>query len=48
MLRDDLEASPPARLSDVEGAQKEILVVARRMSEAGEINLGGSSGDEYV
>ncbi len=48
MLRDDLEASPPARLSDVEGAQKEILIVARRMSEAGEINLGGSSGDEYV
>jgi len=48
MLRDDLEASPPARLSDVEGAQKEILVVARRMSDAGEINLGGSGGDDYV
>ncbi len=48
MLRDDLDASPPARLSDVEGAQKEILVVARRMSDAGEINLGGSGGDEYV
>ncbi len=48
MLRDDLEASPPARLNDVEGAQKEILVVARRMSDAGEINLGGSGGDEYV
>ncbi len=48
MLRDDLEASPPARLSDVEGAQKEILVVARRMSDAGEVNLGGSGGDEYV
>jgi len=48
MLKDDLEAAPPARLSDVEGAQKEILVVARRLAEAGEINLGGAGGEEYV
>lgn len=48
MLRDDLEAAPPARLSDVEGAQKEILSVARRLSDAGEINLGGSGGEEFV
>lgn len=48
MLRDDLEAAPPARLSDVEGAQKEILTVARRLSEAGEIMLGGSGGDDFV
>ena len=48
MLRDDLEAAPPARLSDVEGAQKEILLVTRRLSEAGEIMLGGSGGEEFV
>lgn len=48
MLKDDLEAAPPARLSDVEGAQKEILAIARRMAEAGEINLGGSGGEEYI
>ena len=48
MLKDDLEAAPPARLSDVEGAQKEVLVVARRLAEAGEINLGGAGGEEYV
>ena len=48
MLKDDLEAAPPARLSDVEGAQKEILTVARRLADAGEIALGGSGGDEYV
>ena len=48
MLRDDLEAAPPARLSDVEGAQKEILLVARRLSDAGEIMLGGSGGDDFV
>ena len=48
MLKDDLEAAPPAKLSDVEAAQKEILTVARRLSDAGEINLGGSGGEEFV
>lgn len=46
MLRDDLEAAPPARLSDVEAAQKDILAIARRMAEAGELSLGGS--DELI
>jgi flagellar motor switch protein FliG len=48
MLKDDLEAAPPARLSDVEAAQKEILQVTRRLADAGEINLGGSGGEEFV
>ena len=48
MLKDDLEAAPPARLSEVEASQKEILTVARRLSEAGEINLGGSGGEDFV
>ncbi len=48
MLRDDLEAAAPARLSDVEGAQREILTVARRLSDAGEISLGGGGGDQFV
>lgn len=48
MLRDDLEAAAPAKLSDVELAQKEILTIARRLDEAGEISLGGGSGDEFV
>ena len=48
MLRDDLEAAAPAKLSDVELAQKEILTVARRLDEAGEISLGGGGGDEFV
>ena len=47
MLRDDLEARGPVRLSDVEGAQKEILAIARRMAEAGDLSLGGK-GDEFV
>jgi flagellar motor switch protein FliG len=48
MLRDDLEAKGPVRLSEVEIAQKEILAVARRMAEAGDIALGGKGGDEFV
>ncbi|MDO9372639.1 MAG: flagellar motor switch protein FliG [Gammaproteobacteria bacterium] len=47
MLRDDLEAKGPVKLSEVEQAQKEILTVARRMADAGQLALGGS-GEEYV
>jgi flagellar motor switch protein FliG len=47
MLKDDLEAAAPAKLSDVERAQKEILQVARRLADAGEMMLGGG-GDEFV
>ena len=48
MLRDDLEAAPPARVSDVEAAQKEILAVTRRLADAGEIMLGGAGGEEFL
>ena len=48
MLREDLEAKGPVKLSEVEAAQKEILSIARRMSESGEIVLGSQGGDEYV
>jgi len=48
MLRDDLEAMPPVRLSDVEAAQKAILSAARTLSDKGEIQLGGGSGDDFV
>jgi flagellar motor switch protein FliG len=47
MLKDDLEAKGPVRLSEVEAAQKEILAAARKLAEAGTIALGGK-GEEYV
>ncbi|GAA3969059.1 flagellar motor switch protein FliG [Allohahella marinimesophila] len=47
LLKDDLEARGPVRLSEVEAAQKEILTIARRMADAGEIMLGGS-GEEML
>ena len=48
MLRDDLEARGPVKLSEVEGSQKEILAIARRMMESGELAMGGKGGEEYV
>lgn len=48
ILRDDLEASPPAKLSEVEGAQKEILSVAKQLMDSGQIQLGTEGGDELI
>ncbi|MBI1195068.1 MAG: flagellar motor switch protein FliG [Gammaproteobacteria bacterium] len=48
MLQDDLEARGPVKLSEVEAAQKEILVIARRLAESGEMSLGSKGGEEYV
>lgn len=42
LLRDDLEAKGPVKVSEVEVSQKEILTIARRLSDSGEISLGGS------
>tara|TARA_R110001592_G_scaffold38315_2_gene126482 strand:- start:22419 stop:23447 length:1029 start_codon:yes stop_codon:yes gene_type:complete len=42
LLRDDLEAKGPVKVSEVETSQKEILTIARRLSDSGEISLGGS------
>ena len=48
LLQDDMEAKGPVRLSDVEDAQKEILLVVRKLAEEGEIMLGGAGGDAMV
>lgn len=47
LLKDDLEAKGPVRVSEVEEAQREILGVARRLADEGEIILG-SGGDEML
>jgi flagellar motor switch protein FliG len=49
MLREDLASRGPVKLSEVEAAQKEILVIARKLAEEGSINLGSKGGGEaYV
>lgn len=47
MLREDLEAKGPVKLSEVEAAQKEILAVASKLADEGEIALG-KGGDDFV
>ncbi|MCK6408268.1 flagellar motor switch protein FliG [Thauera sp.] len=46
MLREDLEARGPVRLSEVETEQKEILKTVRRLAEEGQVMLGGKGGDD--
>lgn len=49
MLQEDLDAMGPIRVADVEAAQKEILSIARRLSDLGEIVLTGNGGtDEFL
>jgi flagellar motor switch protein FliG len=48
MMKDDLETRGPVRLSEVEAAQKEILVTARKMAEEGRMSLGAKGGETYV
>lgn len=47
MLRDDLEVKGPVKLSEVDAAQKELLLSARRLADSGQISLGGG-GEDYV
>jgi flagellar motor switch protein FliG len=48
MLKDDMESRGPVKLSEVEAAQKEILVITRKLADAGTIVLGGGGGEAYV
>lgn len=47
-LREDLESRGPVKLSEVEAEQKELLKIVRRLSDEGQIVLGGGGDDEYV
>lgn len=47
ILREDLEASSPLKLSDVEAAQKEIVRTAKKLADQGELMIGKASND-YV
>ena len=47
-LREDLESRGPVRVSDVESEQRELLKTVRRLSDEGQIVLGGGGGDEFL
>ena len=48
MLKDDLEALGPVKLSDVEKNQQDILKIVRKMEEEGRIIIGGKGDSEMV
>jgi flagellar motor switch protein FliG len=48
MLRDDLEAKGPVRLSEVDVEQKGILKIARRLADEGQIVLAGKSDEAFL
>jgi flagellar motor switch protein FliG len=48
MMREDLDSKGPVRLSEVEAQQKQILQIVRRLSDEGQIVLGGKGEDSFV
>lgn len=47
-MREDLESRGPVRLSEVEAQQKEILKIVRRLTDEGQIVMGGGGDDAFV
>jgi len=47
MFIDDMEAKGPMRLADVEEAQKQVMRIARKLADTGEMVLAGG-GDDFV
>ena len=47
-LREDLETRGPVRVADVESEQKELLKIVRRLSDEGEIVMGGVGDDQFL
>ncbi len=48
MIKDDLEAMRPVRLSEVEAMQQTIVRIAMKLEEEGKIVLHKGSGDDFV
>jgi len=46
MFRDDMDAKGLMRIADVEDAQKKIMRIARKLSDSGDLVLGG--GEDFV
>jgi flagellar motor switch protein FliG len=46
MFKDDMDAKGLMRIADVEDAQKQVMRIARKLSDSGELVLGG--GEDFV
>ncbi|MEC8293999.1 MAG: flagellar motor switch protein FliG [Pseudomonadota bacterium] len=47
-IADEMEALGPVRLTEVQNAQKDVIAVARRLSDEGTITLAGRGGEVMV
>ncbi len=47
-LKEDLESRGPVRVSEVEAEQKELIKIVRRLSDEGQIVLGGGGDEQFV
>jgi flagellar motor switch protein FliG len=48
MIREDLEIMGPVKLSDVEGAQQNVVKTVRRLEAEGRVVIGRGGGDVFV
>ena len=48
MMREDMEALGPVKIREVEGAQQQIIDIARDLEKEGVLSLSGSGAEEYV
>jgi flagellar motor switch protein FliG len=48
ILREDMEVLGPVRLSDVENAQQEIILIAKGLASSGDIIVTGAGDDELI
>jgi flagellar motor switch protein FliG len=48
MIREDLEIMGPVKLSEVEGAQQNIVKTVRRLETEGRIAISRGGGDEFI
>jgi flagellar motor switch protein FliG len=48
MLREDMDAKGPVKLSDVEKSQQEIIKIARRLEQEGKLVRSGRGGDVLI
>jgi flagellar motor switch protein FliG len=48
MMKEDMEALGPIKLSEVEAAQQQIIAVVRQLETDGVISLKGAVGEQYV
>ena len=48
-LKEDLESMGPTKISDVEAAQKEILAIAHKLADSGQIMLSrGAADNDFI